>query len=142
MLEKSVKNNKLAHAYLFLGQENLGKMALAKQFVKIAQCGLEKSEEKINKIPCGECRSCRDIEKNIHPDILIIKPEAQDKKKASKKTSIGIGQIRSLQRQLSFYPHSAPYKIAIIDNADKMTQEAANALLKTLEEPSGKAILI
>ena len=177
LLQKGIKNGKLAHAYLFSGVENLGKKTLAIQFIKSLQCEAARNKREIpnnpsrlsmgycarkeknkylleasaascnvekweGKIPCGRCKSCLDIEKRIHPDVLIIKPQEQRKKNIVKESAINIEQIRTLQHQLSLYPYAAPYKIAVIDKAHKMTKEAANSLLKTLEEPQGKAILI
>lgn len=129
-LKKSVENNRISHAYLFEGAEHLGKKTVALWFAKILECQGESIEK-----PCNKCRSCQDIEKNRHPDVKII--SVTDGKK-----EISIEQIRELRRYLSLFPHSSSYKIAIIDSAETMDDEAANALLKTLEEPRGNAVLI
>lgn len=108
-LKKSIKNNRVSHAYLFEGSGYLDKKTMALWFVK--------------------CLGCQD------PDITEITV-------LENKEEIGIEQIRELRRYLSLSSHSSPYKIAIIDEAERMTSEAANALLKTLEEPRGNTVLI
>ncbi|MBL7053313.1 MAG: AAA family ATPase [Candidatus Portnoybacteria bacterium] len=122
-LKKSVKKNRLAHAYLFTGPAYLGKQTVALEFIRML----------IGK----------EIDKILHPDVLIIKPEVIETDKGIKKEmEIGIKQAREIQHQMSLSPYSADYKIVLIDGVDKMTNEATNCLLKTLEEPNGKAILI
>ncbi len=121
-LKKSIHNKRLAHAYLFTGSAHLGKKTVALEFIKM----LNGSE----------------VDQAVHPDILIIEPERIAKKGVTKELEIGIGQARRIQHQMSLFPYQAPYKVALIDQAEKMTAEASNCLLKTLEEPSGRAILI
>ncbi len=122
-LEKSIKNKRLAHAYIFSGSSHLGKYTVALEFIKML---------------IGE-----DVTKVIHPDVLIIKPEIIETDKGIKKESeISIKEARKIKHQMSLFPYRADYKIVLIDNVDKMTNEASNCLLKTLEEPSGNAILI
>lgn len=120
-LKKSVKNNRLAHAYLFTGPAYLGKKTVALEFIKT----LIGSELNV-----------------VHPDVHILKPEVIEKQGAKRESVISIKQIREVQHQMSLFPYQALYKIALIIRADKMTPEASNCLLKTLEEPTGKAILI
>jgi DNA polymerase-3 subunit delta' len=143
-LEKSIIKDAVSQAYLITGKEQLGKSALALDFIKLLQCdeadGAENKTEK--KMPCGKCRSCLALEKKSHPDVLIIKPEQSESKGIKKERAIGIKEIRKLQHQLGLYSYCSLYKIGLILEAEKMTQEAANALLKTLEEPSGKAVII
>ena len=111
-LTKSAEIGRLSHAYLFSGQEKLAKKKLAFEFVK----WLFKE----------------DIEKKQHPDFVFVSPQ---------KKEIQISQIREVIWRLSLKPSIAPFKIAIIDQAHCLNQEAQNCLLKTLEEPKGKAIL-
>lgn len=113
ILKKSVEADKLAHAYLFSGQEKLGKKRVALEFIS-------RLFEK-------------DIEKGVHPDFIFLEPVNKE---------IQISQIRELSWRLSLKNFSAPLKAAIIDNAHLMNFEAQSCLLKTLEEPRGKAILI
>ncbi len=121
-LKKSIRNKRLAHAYLFTGSAHLGKKTVALEFVRM----LNGSE----------------IDQAVHPDVLIIEPEAIEKNGVKKELEIGIDQARRIQHQMSLFPYQAPYKIALIDQAERMTAEASNCLLKTLEEPLGRAILI
>lgn len=111
-LKKTKEMGKLAHAYLFIGQEKLGKKTLAKEWVSLL---------------LGN--------KNIYssPDVILLEGNYSE---------IKIGQIRDLIWQLSLKPLEAPLKIAIIDNAHLMNQEAQTCLLKTLEEPKGKSLLV
>ncbi len=113
-LKKSIKNKRLAHAYLFTGQAHLGKKTVALEFIKML--------------------NGQEIEQAVHPDILIVEPKPADQ--------IGIDQVRKIQYQMSLFPYRANYKIALIDKVDRMTPEASNCLLKTLEEPTGQAVLI
>jgi len=121
-LKKSVENNRLAHAYLFVGPANLGKKTVALEFIRMLN---------------GD-----EIDKNIHPDILIVEPEISEKKGVKKELEIKIEEIRKVQHRLSLSSYNNKHKIALIDQAEKMTGEASNCLLKTLEEPSAKSILI
>jgi DNA polymerase-3 subunit delta' len=121
-LKKSIQNKRLAHAYLFTGSAHLGKKTVALEFI-----GMLNGQE---------------IDQAVHPDIFIVEPEVVDKNGIKKELAISIDQARKIQHQMSLFPYRAPYKIALIDQADKMTAEASNCLLKTLEEPAGQAILI
>lgn len=111
-LKKSVELGKISHAYLFSGQERLGKKRIALEFVKL-----------IN----GENFDIG------HPDLILIESE---------KGGIQIARIRELIQKLSLKPYSALFKVAIIDQAHLMTKEAQHSFLKTLEEPKGKTLLI
>lgn len=126
---RSVQNNSLAHAYLFLGSEHLGKKTVALEFARVIQC-----ENRVDGRPCDQCRNCKDISRGTHPDVILIAPEASN--------SITIAQARKLRQDFSLSPYCAKYKIAILDEAQKISQEAADALLKTLEEPKGNSIII
>ena len=116
MLEKNCKTGKLSHAYLFEGPEHIGKRTLALNFCKAL---------------------LNDDKKNIleNPDLMILNPSDGDKQ-------ITVEKIRELEKVLGLYPYCSKYKIAIIEQAEKMNKSAANALLKTLEEPSKTTILI
>lgn len=126
-LIKSYQAGKISHAYLFSGQEKIGKKKLAIEFIKFLNCQSEKNK------PCQKCRSCQDIEKGIFPDFSLIEPAVGE---------IKISQIREMEKYLSLYAYSSSFKIAIIDKAHAMTKEAQNSFLKTLEEPKGKTIFI
>jgi len=126
-LKRIAEKGKIPHAFLFYGQEQLGKKTLAIEFVKYLNC-----KETVR--PCQVCRSCQDIQKGLYPDFNLIKPETSQ--------TIQISQIRDLIWKLSLRSYSAPFKVAVIDKAHLMTQAAQNSFLKILEEPKGKTLLI
>ena len=119
LLQETIKNEKVSHSYLFIGQAGIGKKMLAKEFAKAVLC-LE------NNKCCDTCKSCLEFDSQNNPDFVLIEPEGNN---------IKIEQIRNMQRKVQEKPIISGKKIYIIDNADLMTQEAQNALLKTLEEP-------
>ena len=130
-LKKSAELDRLSHAYLFSGENQLGKKTLAIEFVKFLNCSAKDFSEK----PCQVCRNCQDVQKKAHPDFVLIEPENSHKE-------IQISQIRNLIWKLSLRPYSAVFKVAILDKAHSMSQEAQSCFLKLLEEPKGKALLI
>ena len=132
-LKESFRVNKIFHAYLFVGEPCLGKRKVAKEFIKLLNCQNLTLNETLSAEPCQNCRSCKDIQKEIAPDLILIEPKNKE---------IQIIQIRELSRRLSFKSYSAPYKAVIIDKAHLMNKEAQNCLLKILEEPRGKTVLI
>ena len=125
ILRRSLAGNRVAHAYLFEGIEGCGKMLTARSLAEAIFCG---SPE-----PCGVCPPCRKMRAGHHPDLHLLEPE---------KGVIKIDRIREMQKELSLRPVEAPKKICIVNQADRMNQAAANAFLKTLEEPPGSALLI
>ena len=125
MLRRAVANHRIAHAYLFEGAEGIGKRLVALAFARALLCEHENG--------CGECIACRKVDNNIHPDVHILE---------SLETTIKIDQVRELQQQLTLRPLEGKYKFCLIENADKFTTNAANALLKTLEEPQPNTVII
>ncbi|MAF13330.1 MAG: DNA polymerase III subunit delta' [Parcubacteria group bacterium] len=141
-LQRSLTNNSIAHAYLFVGTPHLGKATVAKSFTDSLICqNLAKDNEDNEKIPCGSCNGCKQIKNGIHPDVYWLSREVNDKTDKLKK-NISIEQIRQIQSKLSLHSFLNSYKIAIIDEAETLSLEAANALLKLLEEPTAKTVLI
>lgn len=125
-LINSVKTNKISHSYLFVGSEGIGKKLIAEEFAKMILClGKEKY--------CGICKSCIEFSSNNNPDFMIVEPDGN---------SIKIEQIRILQKKIQEKPIISNNKVYIINDADKMTKEAQNCLLKTLEEPPKYATII
>jgi DNA polymerase III subunit delta' len=128
-LKISYKAKKLSLAYLFVGEAKLDKKKTALKLAQILNCG-----ESFNS-DCS-CRRCKAIEAlGGHPDIMHLSP-------SGKGPSIGIDQIRSLIKRISLRPYELKKKVFIIYEADRMTEEAQNAFLKTLEEPPSDSILI
>lgn len=129
-LLKSLRNQRLAHAYLFLGQPNLGKRTLALNFIQAILChSLQPQNETI---PCQNCSLCRQFLAHQYSDYYEITEE-------SDKKYISIDQIRDLRHKLSLKSDS--YKFALISGAENMTLEASNSFLKTLEEPTAKTMI-
>lgn len=130
-LEQSARTDRLHHAYLFSGPESVGKMALASVFVQSLLC--EHSENKSSIIPCRKCSACKAFANGSHPDVVFIKDD---------NPSIGINEARQLIGGLSRTMFLGKYHVAIIDHADRLTEDAQNALLKTLEESKERKIFI
>lgn len=126
-LKSAIGQDRVAHAYIFHGLDGVGKKATALVFAKALNC-LEGRAD-----PCGECLSCRKIERGSHTDIVTIRPDG---------AFIRIKEIRELQEQMIFRPAEGRKRVFIILEADRMNSAAANALLKTLEEPTGSNILV
>jgi len=128
-LQNAIKLNKVSHAYIFNGESGAGKKSLAKVFSKTLQCEAKGDN------PCNECHSCKQAESGNQPDIIWVSHE--------KPTSIGVEDIREqVIGDIQIKPYSSKYKIYIIDEAEKLTLQAQNALLKTIEEPPAYGIII
>lgn len=136
-LTESIRLNKLAHAYLFTGPPHVGKMTLAIDFAKALNCAEDNA-------PCGICRTCQRIPQGKHPDVIIIdKYTGRDPTDRKKTSEISIDTIREfVQRGASLPPYEGKYKVYIIEDAELMSVEAANCLLKTLEEPPPHVVII
>jgi DNA polymerase III subunit delta' len=136
-LTDSIKRGSLAHAYLFTGPPHVGKMTLAIDLARTLNCNSDQS-------PCDSCRTCQRIAQGKHPDVIMIDKNAgRDPKDRKKASEIGIDTIREhLQRGSSLPPYEGKYKVYIIEDADLMSVEAANCLLKTLEEPPNHVVII
>ncbi len=129
-LKEAITSGKVSHAYILSGEDGAGKNLLADAFAMSLQC-----EEKYGQADaCGKCRSCMQAITNNHPDIIRVTHE---------KASIGVDDVRiQINNDIQVKPYSSPYKIYIIDEAEKLTEAAQNALLKTIEEPPVYAVLI
>ncbi len=147
LLTNLLQNRTIPHALLFTGIEGVGKRTAALMFAMACNCTNNRSEcySEHNKTiycsngkfsaasPCGRCRSCKKIQSGNHPDIIRIKPSGH---------SIKIAQIRALCHTLAMKPYEAGMRVVIISDAHAMNPEAGNALLKVLEEPPDRTILI
>ncbi|MBN3038915.1 MAG: DNA polymerase III subunit delta' [Candidatus Omnitrophica bacterium] len=127
-MRRSVNKHRLAHAYLFTGPEGLGKTLFALTLAKFLNCDDPVKIEDAVVDCCERCVSCRKINDHNHPDVHWIEAGAKAK-------SISINEIRLMQKDISLKPYEARFKIFVILQAQLMTEEAANSLLKTLEEP-------
>ncbi len=135
ILKASILHDRVAHAYLFFGEDRIGKRLAALRFAQAINCEIDYGPGGPD--ACGACRSCRQIEARTHPDFLLIEP---DQEQAN--PQIKIEQIRELEQQLVYHPLVGRRKVCLIDEADRMTPGAANALLKTLEEPPDHSLLL
>lgn len=128
-LQNAIKMEKVSHAYIINGPKLSGKMMLAEAFATALQCE--------NGDPCGcmQCKSCRQAADRNQPDIIYVSHE--------KPNNISVDEIRAqLNNDIAIKPYSSRYKIYIIDEAEKMNQQAQNALLKTIEEPPAYGIIM
>ena len=135
IIKNALQNSSLAHAYLFYGQESIGKKLIAFELAKTLNCTSIFDGE-----ACDECSSCKKIENRIHPDFFYIEPTKNTP--TAREAAIKIEVIRELQRKLAFQPYEGKVKVAVIDDADLMNSQAANSFLKTLEEPPSATIII
>ena len=119
-LQTAVNQKKVTHSYLFLGPSGIGKTLFAKEFAKMILCLEEENK------PCNKCKSCLSFQENNQPDFIFIQPEDG---------TIKIEKIRAMQEKILEKPILSGRKIYVIQDADTMTKEAQNCLLKTLEEP-------
>ena len=127
--QKAIENNKISHAYILTGEAGIGRKSFANAFSMALLC------EKGGKEPCMVCHSCKQVLSGNHPDLIYVKHE--------KPNSIGVDDIREqINDTIMIRPYSSYYKIYIVDEAEKMTVQAQNALLKTIEEPPSYAVII
>jgi len=124
-LKHAVKENRIAHAYLFCGPRGTGKTSIAKLLAKAVNCTGETK-------PCGQCDNCKAIENNNHPDVIEIDAASNN----------GVDEVRNLIEKVKFAPSQGKYKVYIIDEVHMMSSGAFNALLKTLEEPPEHVIFV
>lgn len=128
-LQNALNTGKISHAYIINGEKSSGKEFIAKIFAMALQCEAEGVE------PCNECRSCKQTLSKNQPDIIYVSHE--------KPNTIGVDDIRlQVNNDVAIKPYSSKYKIYIINEAEKMTPQAQNAILKTLEEPPAYAVII
>lgn len=135
LLQATLCNRRLAHAYVFYGEARIGKLMTAVRLAQALNC--EQPSQTVAQDSCGRCRSCLQIAARTHPDYFVIEP---DPKAAT--PQIKIEQVRGIEQQFVYRPLIGERKICLIDDADRLTIGAANALLKTLEEPPGDSLFI
>lgn len=126
---RAIENHTISHAYILSGEAGMGKKMMAKAFAMTLLC------EKGGPEPCMECHSCRQFLSDNHPDVIYVRHE--------KPNSIGVDDIRvQLNNDIAIKPYSSAYKIYIVDEAEKMTIQAQNAMLKTIEEPPAYGVIL
>ena len=129
--ESAIVNHNISHAYIFYGPRHVGKMTFALDVARGLNC-VNDSE-----VACGECSQCSRIQKKLHADVHVISTQNSENK-----TSIGISDVRDILHVSHMKPYEGSYRITIIDDAELMTMEASNALLKTLEEPAEQNVFL
>lgn len=131
LLRSNLVNQRLRHAYLFCGPPGIGRRTLALKLAQSINC--EQKEQAGD--PCGNCPSCRQIEKMQHPDLTVVQAEQVG-------GNLKVQQIREMQHSLSLSPYTGRYRVALILRFEEANPNAANALLKTLEEPPKRVVLM
>jgi DNA polymerase-3 subunit delta' len=163
LLRRALREGRLPHALLFQGPEDVGKATVARTLAAALMCAQVKDGD-----PCGRCDACRRVGAGVHPDLLVVtrlprKPggrrDAEDHEEdeesgeaespaagrrggADLKREIVVEQIRELCEHAAFAPREGSRRVFVVDPADRMNRSAQNALLKTLEEPPGRALLV
>lgn len=128
-IQNAIRSDKVSHAYIISGEKGSGKRLIATLFAMTLQCREHGVE------PCGQCPSCRKALTGNHPDIIYVKHE--------KPNSISVDEVRAqLVDDAAIRPYESPYKIYIVEEASKMTPQAQNALLKTIEEPPDYVVIM
>ena len=127
-LRGALVSERVSHAYLFSGPRGVGKITAAMAFAAALKC-----QRPVEGDGCGECDGCRRVFRDLHPDVSVINPEG---------SSVKISQIRQLSASVQMGPATGRWTVRIVDGADLMTVEAANSMLKTLEEPLPGVIII
>lgn len=127
LLQKGLKNDTIAHAYCFFGPQGVGKKKVAIELAKALNCEREKTDA------CEECRSCQLIEHGNHPDVITVLPEG---------AAIRITQIRQLQRSSGYKAYQGTQKVILVEHAELITVQAANSLLRFLEDPITSVVVI
>ena len=127
-IQRAVSTGRISHSYMIEGEKGSGKKMLAQSFARILQCQEEKNSD------CGKCTSCLQIDHGNHPDVISLIHE--------KENTITVDDVREqIINTADIIPYKGPYKIYIIDEAEKMGAEAQNALLKTIEEPPDYVVI-
>ncbi len=135
LLRGALRSGRIAHAYLFVGPAGVGRLTAARAFAQALLCSAGGDDA------CGRCAACRKVEAGAHPDLRVVSPSGRTDTGAERR-AVGIDQIRELKRDSSFPPYEARWKVFIVEDADTMRAEAANSLLKILEEPPPGIVII
>lgn len=130
LLSSHIKNKTLSHAYIIEGPKGSGKKTIAKELCKALCC----SEKDTSLFPCNHCRNCNRIEEGLNTDIMTVN--------RGDKASIQVEEVRALCQTMGYYPDDGDFKVYIIEEADKMTVAAQNALLLSLEEPPSYVVFL
>lgn len=127
LLRAMIRRGRIPHALLFVGPEGIGKRTVALSFLQALNCAISPGEG------CDRCPSCVKLSRLSHPDLILVSSEG---------AAVKVDQVREVIRELTMRPLEAQWRGVIVDGAEQMTLEAANAFLKTLEEPPPRTVLI
>ncbi|MEA2573155.1 MAG: polymerase subunit delta, partial [Chloroflexia bacterium] len=149
ILRRSLRTDRLSHAYLFTGPEGIGKRTVAITLALTVNCvGEVPAGQPWPEVPCLLCPSCARIMRGAHPDVAEISLETQahlqgdSGKKGAPARELRIDVVRDMQASIGLNPYSARRKVYLIGDADRLNEEASNCLLKTLEEPPEHSMLV
>ena len=132
-MQRGLDSDRLSHSFLIAGPPQVGKTTLALDIAQAVNC---ESDER----PCSQCGQCGRISSGLHPDVRIVGLEKS--RSGRLRTLIGIEQVRDVQRETSLLPFEGRYRVIIFESAELFSEEAANSLLKTLEEPPERVLII
>ena len=135
LLKRSLEEGRLSHAYLLAGPRQVGKMTLAVDLAQALNCTGENR-------PCGECGQCQRIARGLHADVRVVALTGDEREDGRGRVAISIEQVREVQREASLKPYEGRRRVFIFDGAEHLSEEAANCLLKTLEEPPDQVTLL
>jgi len=139
ILLNELRNNTVKHSYIFFGVKGVGKKSTAIEFAKSLLCQYKKDG-----YSCDICEDCKKVSENIHPDVILVDFDFQQRllQKPQKSTTISIDTIRYIKQFCSLSKFCSSYKVVIIDHAETLQRDAANSLLKLLEEPPNNCVII
>ncbi len=134
LLQGALQSGRIAHAYLFVGPSGVGRLTAARAFARALLCSSGGDDA------CDRCSACRRVSAGVHPDLQVVAPGRGEA--GAERRAVGIDQIRDLKRDASYPPYEARWKVFIIESAEAMRAEAANSLLKVLEEPPPGVVIV
>lgn len=149
LLQGALQSGRISHAYLFVGPSGVGRLATARAFAQALLCAVGGRTGRAYGVSqsarghtdaCGRCLACRKVVAGTHPDLRILAPGRTET--GVERRAVGIEQIRALKRDAAYPPYEARWKVFIIEDAEAMRAEAANSLLKVLEEPPPGVVII
>lgn len=134
ILQGALRSDRISHAYLFVGPVGVGRLTAARAFAQALLCAVGSDDA------CGVCGPCRKVVAGTHPDLRIIAPGRTET--GAERRAVAIDQVRDLKREAAYPPYEGKWKIFIIEDTEQMRAEAANSLLKVLEEPPANTVII
>ncbi|HKV44774.1 MAG TPA: DNA polymerase III subunit delta', partial [bacterium] len=134
LLQGALRSGRISHAYLFVGPSGVGRQTAARAFAQALLCAVGGDDA------CGACPACRKVAAGTHPDLRVITPGRAES--GGERRAVAIDQIRDLKHEAAYPPYEAKWKVFIIRDTEQMRAEAANSLLKVLEEPPSRSVLI